>query len=292
MNRVLRRVELADRIVQLDVEAPRIAKRRRPGQFVIVRVVEGGERIPLTIADADPEEGSVTLVVQVVGKTTTLLSHLAPGDSILDLAGPLGRPTHIERYGMVAVVAGGIGVAPLYPIAQALAEVGNGLVGVLGARTRALVVWEDRLASVCDELVVTTDDGTYGRAGRVTDALAEIASRRRLDLVVAIGPPVMMKAVSELTMPMQIPTVVSLNPIMVDGTGMCGGCRVLVGGQNRFVCVEGPEFDGHQVDFDNLIARLNAYKEYEQESLRSLAEGHRFAEGSCRLSEEVRRAGS
>ncbi len=290
MNRILRRFDLADRVVQLDVEAPRIAKKRRPGQFVIVRVAEGGERIPLTIADAEPEEGSITLVVQVVGKTTTLLSQLQPGDSILDLVGPLGKSTVIDRYGRVAVVAGGIGVAPLFPIAKALREAGNSLVGVLGARTKALVVWEDKLASVCDELLVTTDDGSYGRCGRVTDALQEVASRTALDFAVAIGPAVMMKAVCDLTRPLGIPTVVSLNPIMVDGTGMCGGCRVLVGGQNRFVCVDGPEFDGHLVDFDNLIARLNAYKEYEAESLRSLTEGHRFAEGSCRLSKEADRA--
>ncbi|MCX7798978.1 MAG: sulfide/dihydroorotate dehydrogenase-like FAD/NAD-binding protein [Fimbriimonadales bacterium] len=289
MNAVRNRRQLADNIVQLEVEAPRIARRRKPGQFVIVRVRDGGERIPLTIADADASVGTITLVVQVVGKTTGLLAELDVGEAIADVAGPLGRPTHIENVGTVAAVAGGIGVAPLFPIAQALKEAGNRVLGVLGARSASLVVWEDRLRSVSDRFIVTTDDGSYGRPGRVTEALSDLLMEEKVGQVVAIGPPIMMKAVAELTRPLGIPTLVSLNPIMVDGTGMCGGCRGLVGGQNRFVCVDGPEFDGHQVDFDNMMARLSAYREYEAVSLQAAA-AHRFGEEGCRLAEEARRA--
>ncbi len=252
----------------MKVEAPEIAKKRKAGQFIILRVNDAGERIPLTIADADPDAGWIELVVQAVGTTTKLLSQLNAGDSIHDLAGPLGRPTHIEKHGTVVMVGGGIGIAPAHPIAQAMKAAGNTVISILGGRSKELVIMEDRMRAASDEVIITTDDGSYGDKGQVTDAIQKlIDGGRKLDLVIAIGPPVMMKFVSLLTKKHGIPTLVSLNTIMIDGTGMCGGCRVTVGNESKFVCVDGPEFDGHLVNFDEMIQRLGMYRDQEKESL-------------------------
>ncbi len=265
MHRILEKQQLADEVFLLRVEAPLIARERKAGQFVMVQAdTRFGERIPLTIADANPSEGSITLIFQTVGKTTHHLATLNVGDAIPAILGPLGRPTHIETFGTAVAVGGGIGIAPLHPIIQALKAAGNRLIVILGARTRNLLILEDQMARLADELIVCTDDGSYGRKALVTEPLREVCTRVPApDFCVAIGPPIMMKACAETTRPFRIPTVVSLNTIMVDGTGMCGGCRVTVGGKTRFVCVDGPEFDGHQVDFDNMMLRLRAYKEQE-----------------------------
>lgn len=252
----------------MEVEVPLIAGERRPGQFVILQLdSDFGERIPLTIADADARAGTITMVFQAVGKTTHRLAEMNVGDRIANLVGPLGHPTHIEKFGTVVCVGGGIGVAPLHPIAQGMKRAGNRVIIIMGARTKSLVVLEDRMRVIADELIVCTDDGSYGLKALVTEPLKELCGRDpRPDLAVAIGPPIMMKCCAETTRPFGIPTVVSLNTIMIDGTGMCGGCRVTVGGHTKFTCVDGPEFDGHQVDFDNLIKRLRAYKKYEDEA--------------------------
>lgn len=247
----------------LRIHAPKIARKQRAGQFVMVRVGPEGERIPLTIADADPRNGTITLVVQAVGKTSTLLSDLDVGDRVLDLAGPLGTQSEIADFGTVVVVGGGVGTAVAYPIAIAMAEAGNTVISIIGARSRTDVILEDELAVVSTEVVVCTDDGSYGRSGFVTAALAEVISTRTVDRVVCAGPIVMMEAVAEITRVPGIPTVASLNPIMVDGTGMCGGCRVSVGGENRFACLDGPEFDAHLVDFGLLAQRNRAYLDWE-----------------------------
>lgn len=264
-HRIVQRRQLADEVVQLKVEAPLIAGERKPGQFVIVQLDDDfGERIPLTIADADAASGTITLVFQTVGKTTHLLGDLRAGDTIANLLGPLGQPTHIERYGHVAAVGGGIGVAPLYPIVRAMRAAGNQLSVILGARRKDLLILEPEMRAAADTCIVCTDDGSAGRKALVTEPLRELcAADSKPDLVVAIGPPIMMKFCSETTRPFGIKTMVSLNTIMIDGTGMCGGCRVTVGGQTRFVCVDGPEFDGHQVDFDNMMQRLGAYRRHE-----------------------------
>ncbi len=265
MNRILHKDQLSGDVFRMRVEAPLIAEERQPGQFIILQVDDDhGERIPLTIADADSREGSVTLIFQTVGKTTYKLAQLKEGDGVAHLVGPLGKPTHIEKFGTVVGVGGGIGVAPLHPIAQAMKAAGNNLILILGARNKDLLILEKEMTALADESIVCTDDGSYGRKAIVTEPLKEICERDPSpDLAVAIGPPVMMKFCAETTRPFGIPTVVSLNTIMVDGTGMCGGCRVSVGGEAQFVCVDGPEFDGHQVDFDNMMNRLNAYKEHE-----------------------------
>lgn len=263
---------LAPEVKRLDLRAPRVARRCLPGQFVIVRLHEHGERIPLTIAEASPEDGSITLIVQGIGKTTKLMNRLEAGDAVLDLAGPLGRPSDIDRFGTVAVVAGGVGAAIAWPTAVAFKQAGNRVLTVLGARTRELVILEDELAAVSDRLLIATDDGSHGRAGLVTDALADLLAEERIDRVLAIGPVPMMRAVAELTRPLGIKTIVSLNSIMVDGTGMCGGCRVLVGGTSRFACVDGPEFDAHEVDFTVLAQRNAAYREAERASLQAFLE--------------------
>ncbi|OFW06774.1 MAG: ferredoxin-NADP reductase [Acidobacteria bacterium RIFCSPLOWO2_02_FULL_67_36] len=265
MHRILSREALAPDVVRFWVDAPPIARKRRPGQFVIVRLGEGGERIPLTIADADPKRGAIALVVQGVGKTTRDLNAMEPGDAIQDVAGPLGLPTKIEPGQRVCCVGGGIGTAVVLPIARAVREAGGHVVSILGARTRDLIILEDDVRAVSHTCVVTTDDGSYGQKGLVTDALREAIAKapEPFHEVVAIGPLPMMRAVCELTRPLGLRTIVSLNPVMVDGTGMCGGCRVTVGGEQKFVCVDGPEFDGHQVDFGELMARLTAYKEQE-----------------------------
>ncbi|MDZ4200199.1 MAG: sulfide/dihydroorotate dehydrogenase-like FAD/NAD-binding protein [Kiritimatiellia bacterium] len=262
MNRLASKEQLSDEVYRLRIEAPLIAAERRPGQFVIVQIdSDFGERIPLTIADADPVAGTITLIFQTVGNTTHRLAALREGDSIENLVGPLGRPTHIEKFGTVVCVGGGIGVAPLYPIAQAMKNAGNRLIVITGARNRNLLILQDEMKVLADELIVCTDDGSAGLKALVTHPLKEWCGRDpKPDLAVAIGPPIMMKFCAETTRPFGVPTVVSLNTIMVDGTGMCGGCRVTVGGKTKFVCVDGPEFDGHQVDFNNMMARLRSYK--------------------------------
>ncbi|MDD2347227.1 MAG: sulfide/dihydroorotate dehydrogenase-like FAD/NAD-binding protein [Kiritimatiellae bacterium] len=262
MNKILKKTQLSDSVYRMEVEAPLIARERKPGQFIILQVDNDfGERIPLTIADADPERGSITLVFQTVGKTTHLLAEKEEGDTIVALLGPLGQPSRIEKVGHVVCVGGGIGVAPLYPIAQALKAIGNRLTIIIGARNKSLLIMEDEMRAIADDLIVVTDDGSYGRKALVTEPLKELCEQTpKPDMAVAIGPPIMMKFCAETTRPYGVHTIVSLNTIMIDGTGMCGGCRVTVGGETKFVCVDGPEFDGHLVDFDNMMKRLRAYK--------------------------------
>ncbi len=256
---------LAPDVKLFRILAPKIAVKHQAGQFVIVRATDDGERIPLTIAESHPDEGWITLIVQGVGKTTYTLNTFQIGDSVADLVGPLGTPSHIECYGTTAVVGGGVGTAIAYPVAVALKEAGNRVLSIIGGRNRAHVILEEEMRAVSDELYPTTDDGSYGRHGFVTEALQDLLlSDQRLDLVLAVGPIPMMKAVAELTRPHAIRTIASLNPIMVDGTGMCGGCRVSVGGVTRFACVDGPEFDAHEVDFELLTRRNRAYLEFER----------------------------
>jgi ferredoxin--NADP+ reductase len=267
MYEVIENAVLAEKVNRYRIYAPDIAKRRQAGQFVILRIDEDGERIPLTIADADPQAGTLALVVQEVGKTTARMTRLKPGARLMDVVGPLGAPTHIKKFGTVVVIGGGIGVAPSHPIAQALKEAGNRVISILGARTKSLMIMEEEMRRASDEVLICTDDGSYGTHGLVTDVLKDwIESKGKPDLVFAIGPVIMMKFVCKLTAEYHIPTMVSLNPIMVDGTGMCGGCRVSVGGKSKFACVEGPEFDGHQVDFEELMKRQAFYREQEKES--------------------------
>jgi ferredoxin--NADP+ reductase len=265
MNRILEKAQLSETVFRMKLDAPLIARERKAGQFIILQLCEDyGERIPLTIADADPAKGSITVIFQAVGRTTRQLAQMNCGDSIAALVGPLGTPTHIEKFGTVVCVGGGIGAAPLYPIAQALKQAGNKVIVIIGARNSDLLILEDEMRAIADELIICTDDGSYGRKALVTQPLKELCELSpKPDLAVAIGPPVMMKFCSETTRPYAVPTMVSLNTIMVDGTGMCGGCRVTVGGKTKFVCVDGPEFDGHLVDFDNMINRLNSYKRQE-----------------------------
>jgi len=265
MSEIVSSELVAPSAYMIRVRAPKIARKRRAGQFVIIRVREGGERIPLTIADSDPAEGTITLVVQAVGRSTKELCALRAGESIRDVAGPLGRPTHIGKFGRVLVIGGGIGTAVAWPIARAMKDVGNEVLAVLGARSRDLIILEPQMRAIADRVVVCTDDGSYGEKGLVTDAMNRLLDAgERIDLVVAIGPVPMMQAVCEVTRTRKIPTVVSLNPIMIDGTGMCGGCRVTVGGATRFTCVDGPEFDGLQVDFGELRRRLSAFTDMER----------------------------
>jgi ferredoxin--NADP+ reductase len=264
---------LAPDVKRFVVEAPRVARKRQAGQFVILRLHDRGERIPLTIADSDPDRGTVTLIVQGVGKTTKLMNMLGPGDAILDLVGPLGTPSHVEKFGTVVVIGGGLGAAIAYPTAKAMKEAGNHVVAIVGARNKGLVILEREIAAISDELLIATDDGSYGREGFVTDVLRDrIDSGGSIDLVLAIGPPRMMQAVAEATRPAGIKTVVSLNSLMVDGTGMCGGCRVLTNAGAKFACVDGPEFDAHQVDFDVLVRRNRTYVKDEADSLRRFME--------------------
>ena len=269
---ILEAHDLARGVRRFRIRAPRIAKRRRAGQFVIVRLHEQGERIPLTIADGSLEERSITLIVQGVGKTTRLMNRLCAGDAILDVVGPLGKPSEIERFGTVAVVGGGVGAAIAYPTAAALKAAGNRILTVLGGRTKELVILEDELARVSDRLEVTTDDGSYRRQGLVTDTLGELIAQEPVARVLAIGPIPMMRAVAELTRPLGIKTIVSLNSIMVDGTGMCGGCRVRVGGGSKFACVDGPEFDAHDVDFAVLAQRNATYRQAERVAVEAFLE--------------------
>jgi len=259
---------LAPGIKRFVIEAPRIARKQQPGQFVILRLYEHGERIPLTIESSDPVKGTISIVVQSVGKTTNLLNSLQTGDAILDVVGPLGKPSEIKKFGTVVVMGGGVGAAMAFPTAAALKRAGNKVISIIGARTRELVILERELFAISDTLLVTTDDGTHGQRGLVSDHLRHLIELgTHIDLVVAVGPIPMMKAVADLTRATHIPTIVSLNPIMIDGTGMCGGCRVLVDGKSKFACVDGPEFDAHQVNFDILLQRNSMYRGPERESL-------------------------
>ena len=268
MNEIIEKRELSDSVFMLKVSNPDIARERKAGQFIIVQLnTDFGERIPLTIADADANEGWIMLIFQAVGKTTMLLSRLEVGDKIANLLGPLGQPTHIENFGRVVCVGGGIGVAPLHPIAKALKEAGNHVTVIIGARNKSLIILEEEMRRIADEIIICTDDGSYGRKALVTAPLKELCEKEpKPDMAVAIGPPIMMKFCAQTTRPYGVYTVVSLNTIMIDGTGMCGGCRVTVGDETKFVCVDGPEFDGHLVDFDNMMQRLGAYKNQEKEA--------------------------
>jgi len=269
---------LAASVKQFTVAAPEIAKKRKPGQFVVLRTHEEGERIPLTIADADPAAGTITLIFQEVGKSTMHLGKLKPGDSILDLIGPLGRPTHIENFGTVVCIGGGIGIAPVYPIAKGMREAGNRVISIIGARTKDLLILEEEMAAVSHILKVSTDDGSYGYHGFVSDVLQDVIDEGNpIHLVVTIGPVAMMRVVCNVTRSRNLKTVVSLNPIMVDATGMCGSCRVTVGGRTRFVCVDGPEFDGHEVNFAELVKRQRAYLDQEQQAAKMFL----HPEGAC-----------
>ncbi len=268
MNEIVKREALSKDVFRMEVETPLIARKRKAGQFVILRVGEEGERFPLTIADANAEGGTITLIFQAVGKSTWALSRLKEGDEIHDLVGPLGMPTHVERFGTVVCIGGGIGVAPLHPRVKAMKEGGNRVISIIGSRTKDLLILEEEIRGLSDELLVSTDDGTYGFHGFVTQVLEQVIERgEKIALVVALGPVPMMRAVCKVTKQHDLPTTVSLNPIMVDGTGMCGGCRVTVGGETRFTCVDGPEFDGHRVDFDELTKRLSVYKKQEAKAM-------------------------
>jgi ferredoxin--NADP+ reductase len=266
MHQVIARSQLSPNVTRLVVEASRIAEIRQPGQFVIVRLGDGAERIPLTIADADPVAGTISLVIQAIGKSTTDLTELQPGDAIRDIAGPLGRPTDLVEGGHAVCVGGGVGTAVILPIAQELNRRGIHVTSIIGGRSREWVILEDELRAA-GEVVTCTDDGSYGRPGFVTEALKDALDAGGVDAVYAVGPVPMMRAVSELTRPYGVDTTVSLNAIMVDGTGMCGGCRVSVGAETRYACVDGPEFDGHQVDFRGLADRLTTYRQFEQEAM-------------------------
>jgi len=277
-RKVVHKEQLAPNVIRMLVEAPEIAKKHRAGQFIVLRINETGERIPLTVADADVVKGTITLIFQVVGKTTMLLRDVPVGGEILDLVGPLGTPTHVENFGTAACVCGGIGTAPLYPIAKALKQAGNKVISIVGAQKASLLILEEEMQAVSSVLHISTDDGSKGFHGLVTDVLKQILdSGEKVDYIIAIGPLPMMKAVANTTRPYGVRTMVSLNSIMIDGTGMCGGCRVMVDGQRKFTCVDGPEFDGHQVDFDNLGARLKTYREMEERSRKE------YEEHLCRL---------
>lgn len=268
MYEILSREDLAPVTKLFEIRAPTVARKARAGQFVIVRIDEQGERVPLTIADYDRQLGTLTLVFQEVGKTTLQMGTLQPGDHFASCTGPLGLPSEIEPYGTVLVVGGGVGIAPIYPIARELKEAGNTVLAVIGARNKDLLFWEDKMRTVSDELIVCTDDGSYGRKALVTVPTKEmLEAGRPIGHIWAIGPAIMMKFCALTTRPFGVPTTVSLNSIMVDGTGMCGACRVEVGGQTRFVCVDGPEFDGHQVDWDQLLARQRIYLEQEKQAV-------------------------
>ncbi len=278
MFEIVGKKKLGPAVYRLDILAPKVAQKHKAGNFIMLRIDENGERIPLTVADKDVKRGIVTLVFAAVGKTTARLSQMNPGDTLLDFVGPLGRPTHIEKFpGIVVCIGGGIGVAPVHPIAQALKEAGNVVVSIIGARTKELLIMEEEMLAASSELVITTDDGSYGRQGFVTQALEDIINRegsRNVSLVVAIGPVPMMRFCCKVTEKYGVRTEVSLNPIMVDATGMCGACRVTVGGETKFACVDGPEFDGHKVNFDELTKRLAMYKSSEAVSMNQFNESH------------------
>ncbi len=267
MNKIISKEHFSENVVKLEIEAPLIAKSRRAGHFVIVRVGEKGERIPLTIAGSDLEKGTITLVVQKMGVSSTKLCNLNVGDYVTDVVGPLGKATHIENFGTVVCACGGVGTAPMLPIVEALKKAGNKVISVLAARTKDLIILEEEMRKFSDEVIIMTDDGSYGTQGLVTNGVESVINREKVDMCVTIGPAIMMKFVSLLTKKYEIPTVASLNTIMVDGTGMCGACRVTVGDETKFVCVDGPEFDAHQVNFDEMMMRLGAYREQEQAAM-------------------------
>lgn len=267
MNKIISKEHFSENVVKLEIEAPLIAKSRRAGHFVIVRVGEKGERIPLTIAGSDLEKGTITLVVQKMGVSSTKLCNLNVGDYVTDVVGPLGKATHIENFGTVVCACGGVGTAPMLPIVEALKKAGNKVISVLAARTKDLIILEEEMRKFSDEVIIMTDDGSYGTQGLVTNGVEGVINREKVDMCVTIGPAIMMKFVSLLTKKYEIPTVASLNTIMVDGTGMCGACRVTVGDETKFVCVDGPEFDAHQVNFDEMMMRLGAYREQEQAAM-------------------------
>jgi len=267
LSSIISKTNLSDSVVRMDISAPEIARKRKAGQFVILKVNEQGERIPLTIVDSDGKQGTITIIFQIVGKTTALMAALKVGDEIQDVQGPLGNPTEIENFGHVVCIGGGVGVGVIYPITKALKEAGNRVTSIIGARTKSLIILEEEMRAASNELTVTTDDGSYGVHGFVSNVLQNIIDGgEKIDHVYAIGPVPMMKVIANLTRPYGIKTIVSLNAIMVDATGMCGACRVAVGGKTKFTCVEGPEFDGHQVDFDLLTNRLRMYCEEEGQS--------------------------
>jgi ferredoxin--NADP+ reductase len=279
MHEILASQQLSPNVTRLDVHAPRIARIRRPGQFVIVHLAENSERIPLTIADADPKTGSIALVIQSVGKSTNELVALKPGDAIRDIAGPLGHPTEMIETGHALCIGGGVGTAVVHPIAQGLHQRGVRVTSIIGGRSKEWVIFEKELQRLGD-VVLCTDDGSYGRKGFVTDAALDLLAADGVNIVYAVGPVAMMRAVANLTRPFGVHTIVSLNPVMIDGTGMCGGCRVSIGNETRFACVDGPEFDGHLVNFDELQDRLATYREFEQRSLACAA-------GNCRLEKKI-----
>jgi ferredoxin--NADP+ reductase len=265
MFKIVRREEMSQgNVVLNEIEAPLIAQKAKAGQFVILKANETGERIPLTMADTDPQKGTITVIYMIVGKSTALFKTLQEGDGYQDVIGPLGKPTHLEKVGTVVCVGGGTGIAVLHPITRGLKQIGNRVISIIGARSKDLLILEEQMRAVSDELHVCTDDGSYGHHGFVTEVLKEVLEKETVDQAVAIGPVPMMKFCSKITKEYNVPTLVSLNPIMVDGTGMCGGCRVSIGGQTRFACVDGPEFDGHKVDYDELMLRLQAYCEEEK----------------------------
>jgi len=277
MNRIIEKEYFSAAVVKLVVEAPHIAKSRQAGHFVIVRVGVKGERIPLTIAEADVEKGTITLIVQKVGVTSIKLCNLEAGEYITDVVGPLGEPTHIEKVGTVLACGGGVGVAPLLPIVEAYKKAGNKVITILAARKKELIILEEQMRKHSDEVVIMTDDGSYGKKGLVTTGMEEVINKEKVDLSVTVGPAVMMKFCTLLTKKYDIPTVASLNTLMVDGTGMCGACRVTVGGKTKFVCVDGPEFDAFEVDFDEMLLRLDSYKPSESEAYESFLNKYRKA---------------
>jgi ferredoxin/flavodoxin---NADP+ reductase len=274
MSRIIEKEYFSEAVVRLVVEAPHIAKSRKAGHFVIVKTGEKGERIPLTIAAADVDLGTITLIIQKVGVTSTKICELEVGDEITDVVGPLGKATHIENVGTVLASGGGVGVAPLLPIVEALKQAGNRVITVLAAREKDLIILEEQMRQHSDEVIIMTDDGSYGKQGLVTFGMEEVILREKVDLAVTVGPAIMMKFATLLTGKYNIPTVASLNTLMVDGTGMCGACRVSVGGQTKFVCVDGPEFDAHEVDFDEMLLRLGSYKPSEAEAYESYLSNH------------------
>lgn len=277
MNRIVEKEYFSESVVKLVLEAPEIAKSRKAGHFVITRLGKKGERIPLTIAEADIEKGTITIIIQKVGVSSIKLANLEVGDNITDVVGPLGNPTHIEKVGTVLASGGGVGVAPLLPIVEAFKNAGNKIITVLAARKKELIILEEQMRNHSDEVIVMTDDGSYGKKGLVTHGMEEVIKREKVDLAITVGPAIMMKYVALLTKEYNIPTLASLNTIMVDGTGMCGACRITVGGKTKFVCVDGPEFDAHQVDFDEMLNRLNAYKHYEDKAYRTFLNKYRKA---------------
>ncbi len=284
MPKVLDNVQISPLVWKMRVDTPALVAKAKAGQFVIIRVNEHGERVPMSIAGLDKKKGLLTIIYQVVGKTSALMTTVPGGGELSDCVGPLGVPSHVEKWGTACLVGGGIGIAPIYPIAQAYKEAGNKVITIIGARSKDLLFYEEEHRAVADELHVCTDDGSYGHHGFVSDVLKKLLDAgSKIGMIMAIGPVPMMKVVTDLTRSYQVPTWVSLNPLMIDGTGMCGGCRVSVGGETRFACVDGPDFDGHKVDFDLLSKRLGAYRDQERKAMK-----HFLAEPGCRLADAVR----